>query len=309
MLQRLSRLLMQQLGDTSDPIEIPTSVDTGIIQRLVDCLLGIKEAPKNYKPIVIASKNQTHDAVILTTGGLDSTIAWFYAESKGYQNPKALYVDFGQEYAWKELNALDSIGIKAEVIEYRLKFSTWDHIIPARNMLLLTLASEYIDSRGDIWLSSVSGETPETGGDKSLEFYYLMQELFRLYENKRIRILTLKQYTKAQWIEWFMEKYPDLDKEEKIRILQNTISCFSKSDLHCGKCRACLRKWISFVNAGIPTEGMFAVHPYKGCNDLVQEYKQRIKEALDKQDFSYFSPERCKQTLKAFEMYEKGEIG
>jgi len=297
--------------------EIGTSLDLEASKSLIDCMIDIKEKPENFKPKLntlnldyfgLKGKQTT---VLLLTGGLDSTIAYYRLLEEGYENVLPVYVDFGQPYAKKELKALDALNLPYFYFKDAIPVwydGPWEHIIPARNLYFLALASEMLVDGGEVWISSVAGETPNYGGDKSLAFYTQFEELVANTTDKTIIVRCMNEYTKSGWVKWFLEKalLDNLSREEKIYILKTTVSCFTgHGHLNCGKCRACLRKWISLARNDIACEEIFEVHPYHGANALVEEYKNRIHEALTNEDFSYFTKDRCHDTLSVFKKFEQ----
>jgi len=307
MLRGLAQTLINNLCLGRDEISVPRWVDLSEVQSFVDNMINIKERPEGYYPRV--RYKEQFDIVVLVSGGLDSTIAYFLTKKK-YPNLRvgAIYVKLGEacSYSEKELEALEQIGIPYVLEEVFVPKPSleWEHIVPSRNFLLLVIASEYLRQEGRIIFSSVSGEVPREGGDKSLRFYSQAKRLLERVEGKQVVIETLKDHTKAEWIEIILDMYSD-EREEMIEKLKQTVSCFSTSQKHCGTCRACFRRFVAFETAGIDVSDMFEVHPMIGCRRFVQEYKKRMGEALERNDFSYFTKERCIQTLQVIRKWEE----
>jgi len=298
--------------------EISTDIDLDQASEILNCMIDIKEKPEGFVPklntmdLKSLGLNERADFVLLLTGGLDSTLAYFRLLDEGYKSIFPIYVDFGHPYAEKEIKALHKLKIDffyyKEIVPVRYD-GPWEHIIPARNLYLLGIASEIARDGGEIWISSVAGETPEYGGDKSLTFYKQAHDLIKTTSGKDISIKCMNERTKSGWVSWFLNEclMDELTYEDKVGILKTTVSCFSgHSHLNCGKCRACLRKWICLTYNDVDCDDMFEVHPYHGAGELVQEYKDRMSVALQNSDFSYFTKNRCKETLSVFKRFEDG---
>lgn len=294
---------------------ISTPFNLAQVDDIIKCMIDIKETPEKFA-FELNSTNlkalnmlDSNSRVLLLTGGLDSTIAYYRLVLEG-KEALPVYVDFGQPYVIKELKAIEALKLPyfyfKEIVPVRYD-GPWQHIIPARNLYLLALASELVVSEGEIWISSVAGETPEYGGDKSIAFYTQFEDLLYSEFGKIVHVKCMDEKTKSGWVAWFLNDcdISDLSYEDKVRILKTTVSCFSgSSKLNCGRCRACLRKWICLTYNGVECEDIFEVNPYHGASDLVQEYKDRMSKALAHQDFSYFTKDRCIETLSVFERFE-----
>lgn len=278
------------------------------MQSLIDCMLSIDECPRHYK-LLLSEDSREYQSVVLVSGGLDSTIAYFLkSQQVGEENVLPLFVNLGeaQPYFPKEVKALDALGIPYVLVHEPLLTETWDHIIPARNLVLLAAASEFVMDGGEICISSVSGETPEYGGDKSLRFYELVHQAIKHYDAKDIKIVNSASRTKTGWVKYFLGlTTSEIERCKRVELLKKTVSCFSADSGHCGECRACFRRWITFENSGIDTSNVFTVHPYTGGKQLVEESKQNMTMALQNQDFSYYSEDRCKETLNIIYAYER----
>lgn len=216
-------------------------------------------------PVVkaVTSRPTVSRPLVLVTGGLDSTIAYLRLE-KDKRNPVGLYVDFGQPYREAEIAVLRELHIG--YAEHRIllgpRDDAWRHIIPGRNMLALLSASEIAQPGTPIYFSVVHGENPKTGGDKSNRFVRLMRELL---PNP---IQTMTAYTKSEWVGLALREGIDP------QVLLHTYSCFEgEVGWQCGRCQACLRRFIAFANNDLSKEALwnYRVHPLEGCIDAIQK--------------------------------------
>ena len=265
-----------------------------LTKQLVSVMLDFPERPEDFKLEVEYPK--LYKKVILVSGGMDSSIMWDLIES---EDKIGLYVDFGQPYAEKEIKAIRDFGIKVKIIKYDLTNNvTWNHIIPTRNFILIALAEELVSHEGEIYLGAVQGETVENAGDKSELFFRLTEEFIWRTKNKKVDIKTLKARTKNDWLKYYIEK------TDNMKIL-NTITCFSGGGNACGKCQACVRKWIALHYCNISDiTSLFEEDPYIGGRKYIDNYKKKMGEALENKDFSHYSEDRCNQDLKVIKDYE-----
>jgi 7-cyano-7-deazaguanine synthase in queuosine biosynthesis len=268
-----------------------TSFQPKLLGKLCDVMLDCPERPEGHK-FFIHPPLYEYKHVCLTSGGADSTIAYYLA-----QFAKGLYIDIGQPYATKELKALAQLEIPYCYIDMRgthLADNRWQHIIPGRNFLFLCVAAEMLQDNGNIMFAMVDGEGAESDkGDKSLMFVEYFQDWYRACTGRRIFVQTMVDRTKAGWLKWFSEHH-DVN-----IIRKNTVTCFSGEEGQCGSCQACLRKYLSFISIKMDIAEDFHNHPMVGARQYVEKYKKVLGEALHKQDFSHYSRQRCVEDLEA----------
>jgi hypothetical protein len=269
-----------------------------IASQLTEIMLDFPETPSDFNVRLVPEDN-LFEKVILVSGGADSTIMWEL--NRDVKSKKAVYVDLGHSYVQKELDALKLFGIEAEVISHPLRFeSFWKHIIPTRNFVLIAHAEQFVANGGEIWLGAVQGESAPDKGDKSDLFFYLIEKFIWQTRGKSVKIRSLKDKTKNDWLKWYIDTTGDH------RIIQ-TITCFDGStEKPCGKCQACVRKWISLRYCGLDTD-IFEVNPYEGGAEFIQKYKVKMQECLDRKEFNHYSEDRCKQDLRVILDYEASQ--
>lgn len=279
-------------------IDNKTSLHPNLLQNVLRTSIDCPEKPEGFDIKVKYWNNQfLLDKICLTSGGADSTIAW-YLEDK----PKGLYIDIGQEYSWKEKQALDDIGIDFKYIELlQLGEKTgqekdWKHIIPGRNFLFLTIAAELVKDSGEIIFAVTDGEGWDSGkGDKSEKFVYDWQIWYKAVTGKIVCVETLAERTKAGWLREFSNQGFDINV-----IRYKTVTCFSQVNGQCGKCQACLRKYLSFISAyQLDTSKDYETHPVIGCKEYINKYLYNLNKALNNNDFSHYSKQRCIEDLQA----------
>ena len=89
---------------------------------------------------------------------------------------------------------------------------------------------------------------------------------------------------------WWKENLP-------VELLDLTVSCFSKTRGHCGKCQACLRKALAYTFNGLKLKTDIDVRI--GCVKFIEKYQKLMTRAIEKQDFRHYSQRRCEQDLAA----------
>lgn len=267
-----------------------------LTQELVNVMLDFPESPAGLKKHLVLPK--LYKKVILVSGGMDSTIMWWL--NRDEEDKIALYVNLGQLYNKKEFKAIERACIKPlQVKNYPLQFDeNWKHIIPTRNFLLLALAEELVAHEGEIWIGAVQGETEANKGDKSELFFRLVEEYIWRTKNKKVFIKDLKEHTKNDWLKKYIDETKDLG-------ILNTITCFDAGSVACGRCQGCFRKWLAMEYCGLDISGYFRLHPYYGGQEYVEKYKEKMQKALDENDFSHYSKERCEQDLGVILNFEK----
>lgn len=213
-------------------------------------------------------------AVILLSGGLDSTTVLAIAKSQGY-DCYALSFDYGQKQR-SELESSISIAKKSNVIEHRImkislsdiggsaltdqsidvpKYSESDEIpityVPARNTIFLSFAlawAEVVDCQ-TIFIG-VNALDYSGYPDCRPEFIEAFENMANLatkqsIEGDRIQIKTpLISMTKAEIIKKGLGLGVDYSE---------TTSCYDANTLGeaCGECDACVLRKIGFENANV----------------------------------------------------------
>ncbi|MFO7820238.1 MAG: 7-cyano-7-deazaguanine synthase QueC [Halanaerobacter sp.] len=217
--------------------------------------------------------SENKKAVVLLSGGLDSSTALYLAKDKGY-DLYALSFDYGQSHG-RELKAARDIVEKVEVEEHivvETDMSVWggsaltdgeieipegddekDEIpttyVPARNMIFLSYAASYAEAVGaqDIFIG-VSQVDYSGYVDCRQEFIDAMEDAINkgtvcaVEEDKEIEIhAPFINLTKAQEIEWGM----DLGVDYSL-----TWTCYRGGEVACGDCDSCTLRLKAFAEAG-----------------------------------------------------------
>jgi 7-cyano-7-deazaguanine synthase len=207
-------------------------------------------------------------AVILLSGGLDSTTTLYYAKKQGY-NCFALIFDYGQRHK-RELRSAVAVAKRANVPYQIIKISLpWkgsslldkkmkvpirkslkgipSTYVPARNTVFLSFALSYAEAIGAKAIFIGANAVDFSGyPDCRPSFYKAFQKVIKEGTKKRkIKVLTpLINLTKAQIIKLGLKlKAP----------LKLTWSCYKGGKKPCGVCDSCRLRQKGFAALGIKT--------------------------------------------------------
>lgn len=218
-------------------------------------------------------------AVVLLSGGLDSSVALYLAKSQGFKL-YALSFDYGQQHE-RELQAARAVAQSARVEEHQvvnMKLDLWggssltdksieikdgdvnrkdipDTYVPARNMVFLSVAASYAEAIGaqDIFIG-VSQVDYSGYVDCREEFIEAMEKainkgtIMGAEKNQPIRIHAPFVYkTKADEIR--------LGRQLNVPF-ELTWSCYRGGEKPCGKCDSCLLRAKAFAEAGVEDKAL-----------------------------------------------------
>lgn len=222
-------------------------------------------------------------AVVLLSGGLDSTTCAYLAKAEGYEI-YALSFDYGQRLA-KELDSARAVAAAVRVAEHlvmKFDLTRWGGsaltqsdiavpthrsvaeiesaipvtYVPGRNTLFLSFGLSYAEAKGaEAVYIGVNALDYSGYPDCRPEFIAAYQEVARLgtkagVEGRPIRILTpLLRWNKAEIIRQGRAVGADYGL---------TWSCYQGGDVPCGTCDSCLLRAKGFAEAGM-VDGLLSV--------------------------------------------------
>jgi 7-cyano-7-deazaguanine synthase len=218
-------------------------------------------------------------AVVLLSGGLDSTVALYVAKSEGHEI-HALSFDYGQRHN-KELQCARAIAQKAGVASHQvvsLKLDLWGGssltdktmevedgnversdipvtYVPARNMVFLSVAASLAEAKGARHIYLGVSQVDYSGYvDCRQEFIDAMQNAI----NKG----TVMGAEKGETIT-IHAPFINMTKAQEIRLGNElgvdfgmTWSCYRGGEKPCGKCDSCLLRAKAFEEAGVIDRGV-----------------------------------------------------
>ena len=217
-------------------------------------------------------KNMSKSALIILSGGLDSTISLAYLQ-KEMPIKLAITFDYGQRAARNEISASKKIAdfyniehkiielpwlkeitktalvnTKNEIPEPDITKDTTEAMkavwVPNRNGAFLNIAASFCDSLNiDFIIFGANKEEASTFPDNSQEF---MDNI-----NKSLEFSTL---TKTKVIAPLI----DFDKSQIVKLgadlnipFHLIMSCYNETEKHCGKCESCKRFKNALEKAGL----------------------------------------------------------
>ena len=225
----------------------------------------------------LASLPDTGGAVIVLSGGLDSTVAMrLCVEKYGRENVRALTFDYGQKQSIEINKARAStslLGVRHKVLDLRIlgdigqgfsanldssiAMPTIHEVlgsprpktyVPNRNMILMSLTAAYAEVENMTNIVMGLQTTDQYGyHDTTQRFVDKVNNV--LGENRIIKIKILSPFV-------------DLSKSDEIKILReldnsvgllaHTLTCYNpNSEGHsCGKCPSCSERIKGFIDAG-----------------------------------------------------------
>ena len=214
-------------------------------------------------------------AIVLLSGGLDSTTALYLAKSEGFGEIYALTFEYGQKHD-RELRAAREVARAAGVKEHKfvkLLLNQWDGCsltdpkmevpdgdlrrdtvpdtyVPARNMVFLSIAASYADALGveDIYIGV--SEVDYSG-------YVDCREEFIRSMERTINLGTVLGAERGRHIT-IHAPFMHMAKADEIRLGARlgvdyglTWTCYRGGDRPCGACDSCLLRAKAFAEAGM----------------------------------------------------------
>ena len=174
--------------------------------------------------------------VLLVSGGLDSTTSWWHLSARRW-DVLPLFVDYGQPAAEQEWRAVELLCHEASRAATRLHVRGEiypEHpafgLLPARNLVLLSLAVAHALSRGVRVVGIGSNADDAQRADGTRAFRNLVTQAARS-TSPSVRILApLAGLSKVEVV---------ARARELVAPIQATVSCYFGVGGGCGDCRGC----------------------------------------------------------------------
>ena len=214
-------------------------------------------------------------AIVLLSGGLDSSTALYVAKKEGFDELYALTFEYGQKHD-REIRSASAIAKAVGVREHkivRLMLNAWkgssltdpdvviqdgdadrtdipDTYVPARNMVFLSVAASYADAL-DITDIFIGVSEMDYSG------YVDCREEFIRSMEQTINLGTVLGAEKKQQITIHapflrMTKADEVKLGTKLGVdFSLTWSCYRGGEKPCGTCDSCLLRARAFAEAGI----------------------------------------------------------
>lgn len=213
-------------------------------------------------------------AVVLLSGGLDSSTALYLAKSEGYEL-HAISFDYGQRHS-KELECAKAVAKKAGVVSHKivsLNLGEWGGssltdmsmtvedgntdrtdipmtYVPARNMVFLSVAASMAEAIGAQHIFIGVSEVDYSG-------YVDCRQVFIDAMEKAINLGTVMGAEQGKKIT-IHAPFVSMTKAEEIKLGEKlgvdfglTWSCYRGGERPCGTCDSCLLRAKAFKEAGV----------------------------------------------------------
>lgn len=191
------------------------------------------------------------DAIVLLSGGLDSTVCLYWARSK-YTRVRCLSVDYGQRHR-RELEAAKSVAALAGVEHRGVKASVpWPpmagDVLPGRNTILLGIASAHLAAwsggeGGDVVIGCC-GADAAAFPDCRADFLLATSKAVSLGLGCEVSVIApLVDRTKAQTL----STAKDVGAWDALAL---TWTCYRGEAVPCGACNSCKGRAAGFAELG-----------------------------------------------------------
>lgn len=244
---------------------------------------------------------QRQTLAVMVSGGIDSLVAFHYAQYKGY-NAIPVFVDVGQPYVEPERELCRKF-FGSRLVEFKADMCnpTFGNLptinsqeIYGRNLMLALFGAIVADH---IWIAALETEMNQTAvADKRPEFFLAASSILTLiFHNKQKKTTVetpFENMTKSDVVKLGIE----LGLKDAI---VESRSCYDPDHHSCGKCSTCFKRWVSMINNDLPTE-QFAFPPYQ--NDYAQRILADMADLREHHKTSErYSAKRIEETFRAME--------
>lgn len=210
-------------------------------------------------------------ALVLCSGGLDSSCLMAYLQTEEKRKVYPLFVDRGQRARKREYSALvavsEHLGVAERIIRASYDISEAKKFAqkgkpafqapgfvahPERNLVFISMAYGVGATLGmpQVYVASNKDDAGDMP-DSRVDFLELVTETLRKLNPKGTVLSPFASWSKAKIIQYAMSKA-----SFGIQFLKLTRTCWESGELHCGECRACQSRRRAFLKAEVrdPTE-------------------------------------------------------
>jgi len=258
-------------------------------------------------------------SVICISGGLDSYGLYRYLLKQNLVEPKnltLLYVDLGQPYFNKEMNSIKRLYpdelVKVVTVKNFVtkKVTPEDFIIPARNMLIATLAVSYGEH---IYFGGIADENHSSMFDKNTKFF---EELTKTLSSALGKTIIVESpFFIMKWNKPDILKFLIDENDYKFNL---TTSCYHPKYRKCGECFVCAKRWLAeeyvLIERPYLRDKFFPfkkkINPF--TNKYFREFIDYYYQAYNFGNFEHFHKNRIMKdsivlVKKMYELYDKEE--
>jgi 7-cyano-7-deazaguanine synthase len=239
---------------------------------------------------------QTKQKVLLSSGGMDSFLLACEPELEGAVH---VFVDIGQKYLVKERDAAYKVALSVRAPLHEVKatqIAQYEHssgIIPFRNAEMLLCAAQY---GTELYMGVIADEI---NSDKSVEFCNSVERVLNIShraqywtEGKKFSINTpFRMVTKSELVRRYLGRGGSLG------ALLNTVSCYSATDKHCGRCGSCFKRWVALVN-------VLQENQWETLGFMENPYHWKTRQQWQSAMYDY-TPSRSDEVISALRIAER----
>ena len=236
--------------------------------------IQLSSEPDSKKEVPVPSSHKAKKAIVLFSGGLDSTTCLYWAISQGY-TCEALTVSYGQRHLREIVSAqaiTRRLGVKHHVIDLNLPWLTTSSLVdeskplpdiavekipqagvpstyvPGRNLMFLSIAGSLLDAvQADAIIAGPNAVDFSGYPDCTPAFYKAAGEALNRGTTRGVRegievLAPLMEMSKADIVRLaYRLKVP----------FELTWSCYAGGERPCGKCDSCKLRAKGFEEAGV----------------------------------------------------------
>lgn len=186
--------------------------------------------------------------VVPVSGGLDSTTCHEMASSAGLP-VEAVTVNTHTDYVKHDQIAARQLCGDLTTLDLAASAKSTEDFQLGRDSLIVWRVLEWMTANGwwgEIWFGNLGGnylETPIVGGDKSFRWLLAMQQLSTVFGHDVRLASPLIGLSKADLVSWWIAR-------GRVDKALSTRSCFANQPAQCGRCWACLARYVAFAARG-----------------------------------------------------------
>lgn len=237
-------------GDAFEEITALDGVDPGAVWRL-----GRDDTAFRRQMLPHADRDDPRFRIIVpVSGGLDSSTCYRMARAAGLP-AEAVMAATGVPYARHDREAaLRLTEGRLHMLEVGDDWQSVGDFQIGRNSIIVWRLLEWAHSHGwwgEVWFGHLGGnylETPIVGGDKSFRWAATMQHLATAHGFDFRLSSPLIGMSKADCVSWWASR------GMAASALTDTRSCFADIPGQCGRCWACLYRYVAFAARGYGPE-------------------------------------------------------
>jgi len=246
-------------------------------------------------------------AVLCVSGGLDSYGMFIYLRDHvdllaEYDKVTLLHFQLGSPYEKKEYDVVQMLYPRNLLKVIRIdgwlnesKIDEKNYIIPVRNFVMAHMAVNFGD---DIFIAGIKDENYRSMLDKNSKAFNDLSKLLTQGSGKEVRVMSPffdNGWNKVDILEMLLSKGLQMKSDA-------TTSCYHPTQLRCGKCKVCMRRWLAercvlYKRRGIKGKNTvmfpdYGVDPQEGCSEELSKMVEDYTDAYQHGNYEKFHLDR-----------------